>query len=163
MPDNNPNRGQGNQYDKILKENLEVTLPVIIREVLGIEVAEIEELPDDIQHTKERKPDVLKKITTVNGETFILQIEFQVKSEEELVYRMAEYSIMLMRKYKLPVRQYVIFLRKRRPSMAVSIDTEHLKFSYPLLLISEMNYRLFLNSENPEVKMLAILADFANT
>ncbi|PWG77843.1 hypothetical protein DDR33_25370, partial [Pararcticibacter amylolyticus] len=125
--------------------------------------AEIEELPDDIQHTKERKPDVLKKITTIDGETFILQIEFQVKSEEDLVYRMAEYSIMLMRKYKLPVRQYVIFLRKRRPSMAVSIDTEHLKFSYPLLLISEMNYRLFLNSENPEVKMLAILADFANT
>jgi transcriptional regulator of met regulon len=34
---------QVNQCDKILHENLE------------------EELPDDIQHTKERKPDVLKK------------------------------------------------------------------------------------------------------
>lgn len=48
MPDDTTNKGQRNQYDKILKENLEVTLPVIIREVLGIEVAESEELPDDM-------------------------------------------------------------------------------------------------------------------
>ena len=70
---------QSGQYDKVLRENLEVTLPVFIREVLGIEVAESEELPDDVQHTKERKPDALKKITTVSGETFLLHIEFQVE------------------------------------------------------------------------------------
>jgi hypothetical protein len=36
-----------------------------------------EELPDDVQHTKERKPDVLKKITDKNGDTFVLHIEWQ--------------------------------------------------------------------------------------
>ncbi|WP_256009591.1 hypothetical protein [Desertivirga xinjiangensis] len=153
---------QSGQYDKIFRENLEVTLPIIIQEVLGIDVASSEELPDDIQHTKERKPDGLKKITTSSGETFVLHIEFQLVNDYEMIYRMLEYRAMLMRRYKLPVKQYVIFLGEERPQMATSINDDCLKYSYPLLMISEMNYRLFLNSVNPEVKMLALLADLKN-
>ena len=153
---------QSGQYDKIFRENLEVTLPVIIKEVLGIDVASTEELPDDIQHTKERKPDGLKKVTTTSGETFVLHIEFQLVSDKEMVYRMVEYRIMLMRRYELPVKQYVIFLGEEPPPMATSINEDRLHFSYPLLMISEMNYRLFLNSKNPEVTMLALLADLKN-
>jgi len=105
----NQNKQQASQYDKIIKENLEVTLPVIIRELLGLDIVKSEELPDDIQHTKERKPDSLKKVTDSAGKTFILHLEFQIKDEKEMVYRMAEYSIMLLRKYRLPVQQYVVF------------------------------------------------------
>ncbi len=68
---------QASQYDKILKENLEAIIPGLMENVLGITVVESEELPDDVQHTKERKPDVLKKITDAQGNTFVLQIEFQ--------------------------------------------------------------------------------------
>ncbi|MFC6101542.1 hypothetical protein [Olivibacter domesticus] len=56
---------QANQYDKIIKENLELTLPVIVREVLGLDIVRSEELPDDIQHTKERRPDTLKKLASL--------------------------------------------------------------------------------------------------
>jgi predicted transposase/invertase (TIGR01784 family) len=101
---------QVNQYDKILHENLEAALPGLIRNLLGIHAVHTEELPDDIQHTKERKPDVLKKVTDKNDETFVLHIEFQVKDEPKMVYRMAEYYIMLLRRYELPVRQYVIYI-----------------------------------------------------
>ncbi len=57
MPKQSNKDGQAGQYDKIIKENLEITLPVIIRDILGLDIANSEELPDDIQHTKERKPD----------------------------------------------------------------------------------------------------------
>src|ERR1700760_2477307 len=87
---------QVNQYDKIFRENLEAALPGLINNLLCIDAVHTEELPDDIQHTKERKPDVLKKVTDKNGETFVLHIEFQVKDEGEMVYRMAEYYIMLL-------------------------------------------------------------------
>lgn len=40
-------KSQANQYDKIIKENLEMTLPVIVREVLGLNIIQSEELPDD--------------------------------------------------------------------------------------------------------------------
>jgi len=39
-PDNQPV-----QYYKIIKENLDITLPVIIKEVLHLDIAKSEELP----------------------------------------------------------------------------------------------------------------------
>ena len=67
---------QAGQYDKIIKENLEIRLPVIIRDVLGLDIAQSEELPDDIQHTKERKPDALKKVTDMARHTYVLRIAY---------------------------------------------------------------------------------------
>lgn len=160
MKEQDNNRKQPSQYDKIIKENLEITLPVIIRDILGLDILVSEELADDVQHTKERKPYALKKVTDTSGNTYVLQVEFQVEDEKEMVYRMAEYNIMLMRKYKLPVKQYVIFLKDSNPLMPTYLDTEHLKFDFTLIRISEASYELFLRSDNPEVKMLGILANF---
>lgn len=154
-PDN-----QSGQYDKIIKENLEITLPVIIKEVLHLDIAESEELPDDIQHTKERKPDSLKKVTDTAGNTYVLHVEFQIADEKEMVYRMAEYSIMLMRRYKLPVKQYVIFLKDVEPTMETSFESEDYKFRYQLIRIAQASYKLFLKADSPEVKMLGILGNF---
>jgi len=119
----NKNNGvfQTSQYDKIIRENLEQTLPVIIKDLLHLDIVESEEIPDDIQHTKERKPDALKKVTDSEGNTYILHLEFQVPNEKEMVYRMAEYSIMLMRRYKIAVKQFVIFLKAGKPTMATAL------------------------------------------
>ncbi len=153
---------QVNQYDKILRENLEAIIPGLLENVLGIQVIASEELPDDLQHTKERKPDVLKKITDVQGSTYVLHLEFQVADEPDMVYRMAEYYIMLERKYRLPIRQYVIFLGPATPQMPTQLDRPNLKFDFPLLAFATLNYRLFLRSNRPEEVLLGILADFDN-
>ena len=151
---------QVNQYDKILRENIEAALPGLIRNLLDIHAVYTEELPDDIQHIKERKPDVLKKVTDKNGETFVMHIEFQVKGEQEVVFRMAEYYIMLLRRYKLPVRQYVIYIGAGNPGMTDHIRSASMNFKYQLIALSAVDYHLLLRSNNPEEKMLAILADF---
>ena len=153
-------RPQSNQYDKIFKENIEAVISSIMKNVLKINAVSMEELPDDIQHTKERKPDVLKKITDKQGNTFVLQIEFQVSDEAEMVYRMAEYFIMLERKFKLTVRQFVIFLGTNPPKMPTQLESERMKFSFPLVVISEIDYLVFLNSNKPEEVILSILANF---
>jgi hypothetical protein len=162
MPERNYRTTKASQYDKIIKENLETTLPVIIRDVLGLDILVSEELPDDVQHTKERKPDALKKVTDIEGNTYILQLEFQLKDEKEMVYRMAEYYIMLLRRYRLPIKQYVIFLKDSNPRMKTVLDTEDLKFNFRLIQIAEINYNLFLRSNDPKIKMLGILANFGN-
>ena len=38
---------QSSQYDKILKENLEATIPALIEKILGIHSVLSDELPDD--------------------------------------------------------------------------------------------------------------------
>lgn len=151
---------QVSQYDKILRENLEAIIPGLMENVLGITAVSSEELPDDVQHTKERKPDVLKKITDREGNTYVLQIEFQVANEPEMVYRMAEYYIMLERKYQLPIRQFVVFLGSKTPQMVTRLDRLNLTFDFPLIAFAGLNYRLFLHSDRPEDVLLSILANF---
>jgi hypothetical protein len=90
MPKRYHHQAQANQYDKIFRENMEAALPGIIEHLLGLDIVHSEEIPDDIQHTKERKPDLLKKVTDSSGKVFILHLEYQVANENEMVYRMAE-------------------------------------------------------------------------
>jgi predicted transposase/invertase (TIGR01784 family) len=151
---------QANQYDKIFKENIEAVIPGLMQNVLGITAISSEEIPDDIQHTKERKPDVLKKVTDNHGNTFILQIEFQVADESEMVYRMAEYYVMLERKYKLPVEQFVIFLGSSKPQMPTHLGSNRMKFDFSLISFADLDYQLFLKSGQPEEVVMGVLADF---
>ena len=151
---------QSSQYDRIFKENIEAVIPALMEKVLGITAVESEELPDDVLHTKERKPDVLKKITDDQGNVFVLQIEFQVADEAEMVYRMAEYFIMLERKYKLPIQQFVIFIGPATPKMPTRLVRERLRFDFTLITFAKLDYQLFLKSDRPEEVVLSILADF---
>jgi hypothetical protein len=153
-------KAQSNQYDKIFKENIEAVIPNLMKKLLNITAVFSEELPDDIQHTKERKPDVLKRITDVEGNIFVLQIEFQVADEPEMVYRMGDYYLMLERKYKIPVEQYVIFIGDGRPTMPTILERKRMKFEFPLITLSELDYHTFLNSDKPEEVVLGILGDF---
>ena len=154
---------QVHQYDKVLRENMEAALPGVMENVLHIDATHTEELPDDIQHTKERNPDVLKKVTDNNGSEFVLHVEWQIANESEMAFRMAEYYIMLLRRYQIPVRQYVIYMGKGLPRMVDHIRTEHMHFKYELIAFSTVDYRILLRRENPEEKMLAILADFGDS
>lgn len=78
-----------------------------------------------------------------------------------MAYRMAEYSIMLQRKYRLPVSQYMIYLGQERLNMPTSIETTNFKFKYEVRTISTIDYRLFLYHEVIEMKLLAVLADLS--
>lgn len=139
---------------------MEAALPGILKNLLKLEVIESEELPDDIQHTKERRPDLLKKVLDGKGNQYVLHIEFQSVNDPEMAFRMAEYSIMLQRKYGLTVKQYVIFIGNGEISMEHTIVQEDFKFRYSLLPFTDASYRSFLNSDIPEQIMLGILAKF---
>ncbi len=151
---------QSSQYDKIFKENIEAVIPNLIHTILGITAVSSEELPDDIQHTKERKPDVLKKIIDDTGREFVLHVEFQVADELTMVYRMAEYYIMLERKYHLPVEQYVFYLGATRPLMRTQLSSTWMTFEFRLIAFADLDYRIFLRSKNPEEVVLSVLGNF---
>ncbi|GAB2557286.1 RpnC/YadD family protein [Spirosoma areae] len=114
----------------------------------------------DIQHTKERKPDVLKKIKDMQGKIFVLHLEFQLVDEPGMVYRMADYHIMLARKYKIPIRQYVLFLGSGIPKMETRYESELMRYEFPLIAFTNLDYHTFLESEQPEEVILGVLADF---
>jgi len=155
-------RQQANKYDKVFRENMEAALPVILSLLIGIRAKDSEVLADDLQHTKERKADVLRKITDQQGNCFILHIEYQAANEPQMALRMAEYCIMALRKYRLPVQQHVIFLGKGNAAMPTAIQEENLQFRYNLISLKDVDYKLFLKSSRPEQKILAVLGNFDN-
>jgi hypothetical protein len=131
-----------------------------MKNLLGIHFVRSEELPDDLQYTKERHPDVLKKVTDEAGESYVLHIEFQSKNDPGMVYRMAEYFVMLYRLYQMEVRQYVIYIGPGSPTMTAHLNCRQMQFHYQLILLSQIDYQLLLSADDPRLKMLAILADF---
>lgn len=151
---------QSSQFDKVFKENMQVAFPEFIKTLLGIDMVWSEELPDDLQHTQERKPDFLKKIMDDKGDTFVFLMEFQKESELEMIYRMGEYHFMLLRKYRLPIEPYVIFIGRGGLNMAGSYADCYLSFKYNLIFLSQIDYRQILKSAAPEAKVFAILGDF---
>lgn len=148
------------QYDKIIKENMNEAMPDILIGILGIQAARAEDLAERIQHTKERIPDQLKKITDDSGETFVLHIEWQLKNDAEMIDRMLEYRAMLRRKYRINIRQYVLFMGKTTSRMINRIEERDLKFRFHLIVLYQIDYKVFLASEKPEQKILAVLGDF---
>ena len=154
------NTEQVNQYDKILKENMEASLGSIIQHTMGLQVTSSEEIPDDIQHTKEKKPDVLKKVTDQHNNTYILHMEMQSTNERDMIYRMVEYRVMLQRKYRLQVKQYVLYTGTDKLRMITSISEEDFTFSYKIVTLQDIDYKIYLQKATPEERVLAILANF---
>lgn len=139
---------------------MNITLPVISKDLLKLTIAERREIPGDIQHTRERRPDFLNIVGDLKGNQYILHIEYQTTNDKDVAYRMAEYYIMLQRKYRLPVKQFVLYLGKGKANMPHKITTNNFRFSYGILSLSDINYRLFLKNNNPEVIILGILGTF---
>ena len=139
---------------------MQAALPGIIEKVLKINIQESRDLPDKILITKQREVDALREVIDSSGNKFILHIEIQVKNEPDMVYRMAEYRIMLERLYRLPVKQYVIYIGEGKSNMISFLHSEGLHYEYNLVSFSQISYKLFLSSDRPEERLLAVLANF---
>ncbi|EAY27733.1 hypothetical conserved protein [Microscilla marina ATCC 23134] len=149
-----------NQYDKIFKENIGEHFLSLSKTYLGIEVASSEELKDKLQTTLEREADFLRKITTPKGEQMIIQLEFQSTDEQGMAERMQLYFAILRQKYKLPIRQFVIYVGSKPPKMRTRLKPEEVFTGFELLDLRQVSYTQWLESDIPEEVLLAVLGDF---
>ena len=156
------NKKEGNIYDKIVKENIESIMPALMNSVLGFKVSESTVIKEKLQQTKEKEADVLRIITDPSGKKFILHLEFQVDDYKKMVYRMIDYWGLLKSKYSFPVRQFVIFIGDKEPTMKTVLSEDGNYFQFQLVNITQFDYLRFLNSINPEEIILAVLGDFGN-
>ena len=147
-------------FDKILKENIEAVFLPLVEEMLGISIKETFEIKDKIQKTIEREPDFLKRVIDQDGKEFILHLEFQTTNDPKMVYRMAEYKAILLRKYQIPVRQVVIYLGSEKAKMLTQLPEEEQIKGFELQDIRDFSTQSTLDSEVPEGIILSILTDY---
>ena len=78
-----------------------------------------------------------------------------------MVDRMLLYYAMLWEKYQEPIKQFVVFIGRRKPRMATVLNHELLDYRFSLVDIRNLNYRDLLNgATQPEEAVLAILSNF---
>ena len=149
-------------FDRVIKENIEAVFLPLLDKLFGLSIRNTFEIKDKVQRTVEREPDFLKRVIDYTGLEFILQLEFQTNNDPEMVYRMAEYKALLQRKYKLEVRQFVIYLGTRPVNMVTELQPRQQIRGFSLTNIHDLSIDNALNSEVPEEIILAILMDFRN-
>lgn len=151
---------EGNIFDKMLKENAEELFLPLIAKRLGIKIISSKTLPEKIQTTLEREVDLLRLIKTSEGREMIIHVEFQTKGNREMVYRMAEYHGIELRKHKIEIKHFVIYLGKSKTRMKSKLKSEEIFTGFELIHLQELNTDEFLSSQVPSEIMLAILSDF---
>jgi predicted transposase YdaD len=153
---------QSNKYDKIVQQNMEAIMPIILSAMLGLDITAKEQLQHNVQYTIERKADVLRKVTDINNNTYLLHIEFQVENDSQMLCRMTQYAALYMCKYGLPIKQFVIYMGDENVTMKAKIEHENFNFSYHIISLKDYDYKIFLQSDKPECKVFAILGNFGN-
>ncbi len=151
---------ESKSFDKILKENLEELFLPISEKWLGFKIIHSKPLPEKLQVTLEREPDFIRIVETDKPETFILHLEFQSTNDPEMLYRQAEYKAILQRKYKLPVRQFVIYMGSQPLTMKTQLPENQQIIGFDVYSIQASNYERLMLSDVPQEIVLAILGDF---
>jgi hypothetical protein len=120
-----------------------------------------EELRTDLQVTKEKKTDFLRKFKYDNPkDNFILHVEAQSRDDSKMIYRMIEYHGMLLRKYEIRVVQLLFYFGKGKSRMLNSYHDGINTFSCELVNIQDFSYKTFLETDKADELVLTILSDY---
>jgi predicted transposase YdaD len=153
--------GEANRYDKIIKENLLKAVPGLTRSILGLHLTKLEPVSLELQHTRERKADFVALAEEADGNRFLLHIEFQLKDDPKMVYRMLDYAALEARKYpQMVLRHYVLYLGSVRPKASAAIQQPNLTFRFEPIWLRDVPAAVLLQSDQPEEILFAIMAKF---
>jgi hypothetical protein len=155
---------QGNQHDKIIKESIDETMFFLLKTFANIDVVKSEQLPTEIQQTKERKPDFLKIITDKSGLQIIGHLEFHIKDEADISYRAFETCSMMKRKKPhLDIFQIIIYMGEKPAENIIEIiEGRHFTYKLKLIQFIQTPVEVFLQAESAAEVVLGILSDFGN-
>ncbi len=142
-------------YDNVCKILAEKYPTDFARWLLAVEPRTIEVLKTELSI----EPIRADSLTFLQTENRILHIEFQTitRSKTPISFRMLDYSVRLIRQYKVPVTQVVIFLQQTNDEIAFTEEylSETTTHRYRVLQMWEQDSVQFLN--NPALLPLAPL------
>ena len=151
---------EGNVFDKIFRENAESIFLPLVEERLGIKIKTFVQMKEKRQTTLEREMDFFYEVETEDGYKFILHLEFQTENEDDMLYRNAEYHGIALRKKKMEIKHVVIFLGEGKATMPTRLPENQIYKGFDLINIHEFNSEKLLDSQVPDVILLAVLGNY---
>ncbi len=151
---------EGNLYDKIFKENAESIFLPLIEQRIGHKIVSFKPAKMKVQTTLEREMDFFYDIETLDGAEFLLHLEFQTEDEPEMIYRKGEYHGIALNLRKKEIKHIVIYLGTKTPTMLTQLPENQIYRGFDLVNIHAFNHKELLQSQVPDVIILAVLADY---
>ncbi len=151
---------KGNIYDKIFKEMTPTGILPILRDEIGLNYVKSVPFREKMETTVEREMDFFSKITDDQGKVSNLHIEFESSVPKNLVYRIAEYHGMSLRRKKLPTNHIVLLLGDKKPKIQTQLKPEEVFHGFTLIHIKDLDGQKLLGSSKPDVVLFAILASY---
>ena len=153
------NRDTGNVFDRIFRENSSRMIAWIERRY-GYKIEKYTLLKEKIPKTLEREIDFLCKIKTKKYGELLLHMEFQSADNNEMIYRMQEYHALISRKYKLPVRQVVMYMGEEESKMITQLPIAGIFTGFDLISVHKIDIEEFISDQFPEVIVMALLSNY---
>ncbi len=150
-------------YNNIFQENLDEIAALLLTKVFSFDKLPTRPLErKKAYRTYSREPDILLAALDKNGEHVeTLHGEIHRKDELEISIRMAEYGIMEYRRYRKPVRLFVLYIGEGEPKhISQQIEGGDVSAHIKVVSMQRIPVQTFLQSEKPEEVILGILADF---
>lgn len=154
-----------NDYDKVLKENLEELMPHLLHKVMGLDLPKLEDMKDKIQVTVEREMDGLKKVVHEQQPWLDFGLHWEIQStHEDMRARLLVYYALFFQKYGLPLKQIVVYIGNDPPRKILEnkLVLEGLRLEFVVVDLKNIPKEVFLYSDTPEELVLAILCDFGS-
>lgn len=148
------------EYDKIIKENLEKVVLQLISKTTNIEPIKGEVLYPELHYTIEREADFVEKVTTKDNQTLVFHIEFQTANDKTIADRMFVYAGLIYKIYRLPLRQIVFYIGNDPINMPNKLIMPTFEYNFELINLQSIPYKEFIYSNIPEEVLLAILCNF---
>ncbi len=154
-----------NPYDRIVKQNFEKFAVSFLQRVCKIDFSKKEHIPEKLQFIEERETDFSFIINPKQTKRYVLHFEFQVADNDEIHNRMLVYFSLLRYKYKLDVKQFILFLGVESPKYLgkpFKIGRKQVKV-YEVICLCNISYLELLNSNEASEVIMAILCNFEGT
>lgn len=147
--------------DIISKSLIQTLVKDMATYLLGLEIVHLEEAATERQRIELRMADVVMLAETAAGERFILHIEMQNSNEADMGLRMLRYyTDIALAHPELPVRQYCIYTGKEPLTMRPELRGHDWLYRYTLIDMHRLDCSRFLQQDNPDALVMALLCDF---
>jgi len=143
-------------YDRSLREIFQNIPQKLITILTGQEIKEI--LDISFPKVEERRVDLLAKLE----DDTLFHLEIQSTNDPSMPKRMLKYLSLIYDKYDVLPLQVVLYIADEKLSIQNSILGEHIKYSYIVKDIKEIDCHQLIESDNINDNILSLLCNIKN-
>ena len=146
--------------DLISKRLLQRLLIGFGNRLFDLNIVEAELLSNEQARIEARRADLVARVKETDGKRYILHVEIQNDNQRDMPLRMMRYySDIALAHAGEKIVQYLLYIGKAPMTMADHVSDDDWQYRYRVLDMRYQDSEHFLNSDNPDALVLAILCD----